>query len=227
MSTDELYKEFDKLVPKPAARFNNRPLPNSKHVIVPEKNRELVSLIEAEIFLSCFGESFVPAVTQGYVPNIFVPPEVYFLPQEPTSSFSSDIWSLACAIWAIISLRTLFQAPTDKIIVEHVEPFGKLPPEWWQKWDNWLEWFNEKGVGINGDNTSLEELFESDVQMPRREAGMEEVGEEEKAALLDMLKAMMAFKPGERVTAEQITKCKWMTEWGLPELSALKRPQEY
>jgi hypothetical protein len=37
------------------------------------------------------------------------------------------------------------------------------------------------------------------------EAG-QEVGKEEKAALLDMLKAMMAFKPGERVTAEQIKK---------------------
>ena len=37
---------------------------------------------------------------------------------------------------------------------------------------------------INDDNTSLEELFESDVQIPRQEVGMEEVDKEEKAALL-------------------------------------------
>jgi hypothetical protein len=34
-------------------------------------------------------------------------------------------------------------------------------------------------VRINDDNTSLEELFESDVQMPRQEVGMEEVDKEE------------------------------------------------
>ena len=33
---------------------------------------------------------------------------------------------------------------------------------------------------------------------------MEEVSKEEKAALLDMLKAMMAFKPGERVKKIQV-----------------------
>jgi serine/threonine-protein kinase SRPK3 len=51
--------------------------------------------------------------------------------------------------------------------------------------------------------------------MPRRKNGMEEVGEEEKATLFDMLKAMMAFKPGERTTAEQVKKSKWMRKWGL------------
>lgn len=38
---------------------------------------------------------------------------------------------------------------------------------------------------INDDNTSLEELFESEVQMPRQE-----VDKEEKAASLHMLKPL-------------------------------------
>jgi len=53
--------------------------------------------------------------------------------------------------------------------------------------------------------------------------GMEEVGKEEKAALLSMLKAMMAFKPGDQMTAEQITESEWMKKWALPELKRLKR----
>ena len=62
---------------------------------------------------------------------------------------------------------------------------------------------------MDDDVQSWEELFESGVQMPRRKKGMDEVGEEETAALFDMLKAMMAFKPGERMTAEQVKESKW------------------
>ena len=47
---------------------------------------------------------------------------------------------------------------------------------------------------------------------------MEEVTEEEKAALIDMLKAMLAFKSGDRMTVKQILEPKWMKEWALPEL---------
>jgi len=63
--------------------------------------------------------------------------------------------------------------------------------------------------------------------MPRREVGMMEFDNEEKAALLDMLKGMMAFDPGKRVTAEQTKKSKWMRKWGIPGLEAIKRKQEY
>jgi hypothetical protein len=52
-------------------------------------------------------------------------------------------------------------------------------------------------------------IFCADVEVG--EYGMEEIGEEEMtASLLSMLKAMMAFKPGNRMTAEQITESEWM-----------------
>ena len=50
---------------------------------------------------------------------------------------------------------------------------------------------------------------------------MEEVSEKEKAALIDVLKPMLTFKPGDRMTAEQIVESKLMKEWALPELSRL------
>ena len=113
------------------------------------------------------------------------------------------------------SLRSLFAAflsrHADLMIEQHVNILGKLPPDLWQKRDARLKWFNEEGARINGGNvcSSWEERFEFSVQMPRRENGMEEIGEEEKAALLNMLKAMMAFKPGDRMTAEQIKESEW------------------
>ena len=65
---------------------------------------------------------------------------------------------------------------------------------------------NEEGVRIKGNigRGSWEERFETSVQKPRREFRMEEVSEKEKAALLDMLKVMMVFKPGDRMTAKQV-----------------------
>ena len=59
MSADELYKEF---VPEPIICFDKRPLPEGvpEHVIVlGGKKCELVSLIEAEIFLSGFESTLV------------------------------------------------------------------------------------------------------------------------------------------------------------------------
>ena len=47
---------------------------------------------------------------------------------------------------------------------------------------------------------------------------MKQVGEEEKAAFFDMLKAMMVYKPEERMTAEEVRQSEWMTKWAMPEL---------
>jgi serine/threonine-protein kinase SRPK3 len=174
------------------------------------KKSELIPSSDAEILLTDFGESFLPSTTQRYysnTPRMFHPPEVYFLRQEPLS-FPSDIWAIACAIWEMIALRSLFTAffpRADLMIEQHADV--------WQKRDSHSKMFNEEGAKINVC-CSWEERFEYSVQMPRRMMfGMEEVGEEEKAALLSMLKAMMAFKPGDRMTAEQITGCEWMKKW--------------
>ena len=114
----------------------------------------------------------------------------------------------------------------DEEIVDHVDLLGKLPPEWWQKWDARTKYFNEEAV-IHDDYKigSLAERFEESVQQARRTKGIEEVGEEEKAAFLDMIKAMMAFKPEERMTIRQVKKSKWMKKWALPEIHKLARAQ--
>lgn len=192
---------------------------------------QLVPLSEAGIFLTDFGESFLPSTTRRYysnTPELFVPPEVHFLPQEPLS-FPADIWTLACTIWTIIGQRPLFEGlnpSADWMTKEHVDVLCKLPPEWWERWDAQLKWFNEEGVRDRGGVARpWAERFEDSVQEPRRKYGMEEVGEEEKAALFSMLKAMMAFRPKERPTMEEILECEWMRKWALPDLERMRKMQ--
>jgi serine/threonine-protein kinase SRPK3 len=40
-----------------------------------------------------------------------------------------------------------------------------------------------------------------------------------------MLKAMMAFRPGERPTAKEILKSEWMRKWALPDLERMREMQ--
>lgn len=52
---------------------------------------------------------------------------------------------------------------------------------------------------------------------------MEVVGDEEKIALFTMLKAMLAFRPEERISAEKALEAEWMKEWALPETEKMKK----
>lgn len=210
-------------------RLDNLPLPKGvpTHGIIPiwlgEKS-ELISLSSAKIFLTDFGESFLPSVTSRYhsnTPALLIPPEVKFLPRE-SLSFPADIWSLACAIFSVLGQRPLFEAfnPSDDWMTkEHVDVFGKLPPEWWERWDARLKWFDEDGARDHGvAGNPFARRFENYIQKPRRESGMEELGEEEKEALFKMLKSMLTFKPGERITAQEVLESEWMRNWALPDL---------
>jgi serine/threonine-protein kinase SRPK3 len=143
---------------------------------------ERIPLSEASISLTDFGESFLPSSTLRHysnTPDLLVPPEVYFLPQDPLS-FPADIWTLACTIWTILGQRPLFEGfnpSADWMIREHVDVLGKLPPEWWEKRDARRKWFNEEGVRDHGSvGRPWAERFEYSVQEPRRECGMEEIG---------------------------------------------------
>ena len=241
MSLEELYKEFGFPELKPVARFDLKPLPEGvpTYAIPPVwlgEDSNCIPLSDAEILLTDFGLSFQPSTTPRFHRRCYegtlLPPEAYFLPREPLS-FPLDIWALACAIWELIAIRPLFGAfmcdPTaDHMIKQHVNLLGKLPPEWWQRWDARSKFFNEEGVRIDrivedALMGSFEQRFDDNVQEWRRVQGMEEVTEEEKAALIDMLKAMLAFKPGDRMTVKQILEPKSMKEWALPELSRLKQ----
>lgn len=229
LSPEEFYDKYGKPDKQPVARVDRAPLPEGipthgvKSACLGKKS-EHISLSDAGIFLSDFGEAFLPSMNPRYysrTPGLLVPPEIYFEPKQPVS-FPADIWTLACTIWEIIGQRALFEGTAlsvDWMIKEHVDTLGELPSEWWKKWDSRQEWFDEDGKRKDhqGPRRTWDERFEACVQQPRRQCGLGEFGEEEKAALFVMLKSMMKFEPEKRLTAEQILNSEWMTKWGLPE----------
>ena len=62
----------------------------------------------------------------------------------------------------------------------------------------------------------LEEWFEVAVQKWRRQEG-NEIGADEKAAFLDLVRRMLMYRPEERLTADEVLRSDWVIQWALPD----------
>lgn len=233
---DQLYRTFGDPVVEPVRIIGNsqeQPLPRGvpSHIVVPAwigARSEDIQLPDASVLLTDFGESFTPSSEQRHhsnAPLTIRPPETRFQPEDPLS-YPADIWTLACSIWTVLGQRPLFDifsSTDDYITREQVDALGKPPRAWWEKWETRSEYFDDQGNLLDRAcrRMSLEDRFDHSIQVPRRECGMEAVGEQEKLALLSMLREMLAFAPEERPSAASLLTCEWMTKWALPNLSEI------
>ncbi|KAF5259940.1 hypothetical protein FOXYS1_9420 [Fusarium oxysporum] len=163
-------------------------------------------------------------------PLVVRPPESYFEPTKPLT-FESDIWSLSCLIFELFAHRSLIDgiiAPQDDITAQQVHLQGIPPPEWWDKWDKRSKWFDNKGQALSNEQDiwSWDRRFRQWIQEPRKSEGMETINSEEAAALLDLLKRVLAWKPENRPQAQQILESGWVKEWALPAYNKTKRTPE-
>ncbi|KAK7710315.1 hypothetical protein SLS64_005900 [Diaporthe eres] len=199
-----------------------------------------VTLAESAILLTDFGESYMPSApgpqrTYCHAPLRVTPPEAHFATGE--LGFPADIWALACVIWEVVGgsgslFGSGFFPSNDTLRQDWVHVLGRLPDEWWDAWDGEFrrDLFTEDGA-VRDDRPNyfiscgagLEGRFELLVQEPRREEEMQEFLDEEKAALLEMLRGMLAYKPADRMDAQDVLCTEWMLRWGLPALAELKK----
>ncbi|KAI0126811.1 putative srpk [Xylariales sp. AK1849] len=125
---------------------------------------------------------------------------------EPTESLSypSDIWSLGYMIWAILGVRPFLDSwlfGPDDATMDQVDAQGPMPDEWWETW--------EKGSKCFVGNDAI--------QAPRRRMGTEVIDEEERDALFKMIRGMLVFRPGDRLSASRVLRTEWMRKWAVPE----------
>jgi serine/threonine protein kinase len=106
--------------------------------------------------LADFGVAFRPSDKsrfQSYTPLVLRPPEAFFEPTAPLS-FASDIWSLGCSIFELLGHRSLVDGiitPQDEITAQQVHLQGRLPSEWWDKWELRTKWFDETGKPLSNE----------------------------------------------------------------------------
>ncbi|KAB5562700.1 kinase domain-containing protein [Coniochaeta sp. 2T2.1] len=208
LSIEQLYDEFDPPDPEPVVRVDKQPLTSPSipaHVYPPiwlGKTGDEVSHPEAKILLADFGAAFCTAEEQrceSFTPLQIRPPEVRFEPTEPLS-FSSDIWSLGCVIWAILGVRPFLDTwlfGPDDATADQVDALGPMPDEWWETWEGRSKYFIGNGKPNEGREVwTFDQRFEDAI---RRQDGE---GEQ---------------RPGDRLSASQVLRTEWMRKWAIPD----------
>lgn len=72
-------------------------------------------------------------------------------------------------------------------------------------------------------DAGLEARFEFMVKEPRREEDLQIFQDDEEAAMLEMLRTMLAYKPSKRINAQDLLWTEWMVRWGQPAMDDMKR----
>ena len=232
LSIEELYKQYGEPETIRITRCDGKPL--SCHVpsfavtplsLAHGKRADDFSLHDAKILLGDFGEAYSPRSEPRlgkdcHTPLGSRPPESRFEPEAPLSQ-SADIWSLATTIWEILGMKALFSnefPPIDEVTAQHVDVLGPMPLGWWKSWDEKTQFFDRDGHALKDREAwpPLDLAFEEFIQKYRRKrpkVGM--FGDNEREAILDLMRRMLAFKPGERPTADDVLKSEWMKKWVL------------
>ncbi|KAK1598925.1 kinase domain-containing protein [Colletotrichum navitas] len=228
LSAEQLYEEFDPPEPEPVVRVDGQPLSPGvpPHVYPPiwlGKPGNEVTLTEAKLFLADFGTAFCPVHEsrfESYTPLQIRPPEARFEPTTPLS-YASDIWSLGCVIWGILGVRPFLDNwlfGPDDATADQVDALGSMPNEWWETWEGRSKRFSENGRPKEGREVwTFDQRFQDAIQEPRRRRGLEAMSDSERDALFKMIRGMLVFKPGDRLSAEEVLRSDWMRTYAISE----------
>ncbi|PWY88821.1 kinase-like protein [Aspergillus sclerotioniger CBS 115572] len=89
-----------------------------------------------------------------------------------------------------------------------------------EKWEERSDFFDESGRPKEGTEVwpPLDQEFEQGVRKYRqKQPGIEDFDDEETAAILDLMRRMLKFRPEERLTIEEVMQSEWMVKWVMPD----------
>jgi len=173
------------------------------------------------------GCAALPVEDLGRTSVSYAAPELIFGSQ---SSFSSDIWSLACVLYAICAGREMFESffgTEDEVLQQMVQSLGRLPDEMWIRWDSRKHFIAKDGSfqRMSRDVWPLDSLRKmvqdigvcdegKDVteQAPSMTiTGDTRLSQEEVAELLELLDKALIYDPAARPTATSLLRCTWLS----------------
>lgn len=231
LSVEQFYETYGEPDTVPVTQRDGKPLPPNipAVAVVPlflGKEAEEFTLSDTHVLLSDFGESFDPTSEPRrgkscHTPLAARPPEAFFEPQAALS-FPADIWSLATSIWEILGMKAIFSSEcfsVDELASQQIDILGPVPRSWWEQWNERSGFFDASGHPAEGRYVwpPIDQAFEEGIQKYRRMRRAGEYGRDEAIAILDLMRQMLAFRPEDRPTAEEVLKSEWMVKWCLPD----------
>ncbi len=148
LSIRDLYTKYGEAAKHAVSRLDGVVVPPPVNVpayVVPPiwlgKACEDITVADANVLVTDFGEAWRPAVSPRYILNTpisYRPPEAVFAEDEkqPIGS-AADMWTLGCTVYALFAQRDLFEGSIpdeDDVIAENISALGKPPEAWWDVW---------------------------------------------------------------------------------------------
>lgn len=234
MPKDQLYDEYGEPEHVQVKREDRKPLGPGvpQYGMIPmgfAVEEDKITLSDARVILSDFGESYQPSMTPrtaSNAPGIYRPPEQFLRPGREIS-FESDVWALGCIISAMLGYRHLADlfGSKDFVLLEYVDALGPFPVEMWEAWANRGKYFTEDQQHNNGEpRRDLHERVMYSIVEPRdKNPSIGQIGPGELRALEEMLRSIFALKVEDRPTTQQALESEWMTKWALPDLERARQ----
>ncbi|KAF5594324.1 CMGC kinase [Fusarium pseudoanthophilum] len=197
------------------------PVSSPRYLVQPADISRLGNeFLTEEICVIDFGESFKfssPPEDLG-IPENYLPPEI-LLKRPDAVGPACDLWALGCTLFEIREQLPLFYMIYDKdeLLAEMVRFFGKLPEEWWAKWEAREEYFDADGKWLREEEDwSLEvalskpiEIFESGEKYKEGPIKSLQTPEAEQKLMADLLYRLFKYDPKERISAEDVLGHEW------------------
>ncbi|KAL8708418.1 MAG: hypothetical protein Q9220_006708 [cf. Caloplaca sp. 1 TL-2023] len=235
-SIDQLYNACGPPNQEAITRWDKAPLDSTvpKYGINPILNVDVCERVtDTDTIILDFGEAY--DMTSGNpetlnTPTSLSPPEK--LLSKGTIGLAADVWTLGCTLVEILGSRFVcspWLPDKDTTMRDIVCAVGKPSESWWEAWENRHRYFKEDGtwcrIRDNGQPLTPSPSLESIVSN-LREKSDEKFDEEERGALLQMLRGMLTIDPEQRFTMEDVINSQWMERYGRPAVEALERKGE-
>ncbi|KAH8648317.1 kinase-like domain-containing protein [Tricladium varicosporioides] len=193
-------------VSEPVMRMDGKPI--TEHapelVFLPAKF-SFPGHFDGSIVIADFGSTFKTSDDEGNARfSVYAPTAAPERLLGKKIGLPSDIWSLACAIFQLISGKELFESnrnTSQMVLFEIMEVLGKPSEDWWLRWEKVaadLAITRRDAADCNNGPEKLDEMIDDLDDLTT-----------DKELLKDMLKRMLTLEPEERLTIKEVQEHPW------------------
>ena len=163
-------------------------------------------LLSREIRITDLGEATKKITRRAKelnIPSPYCAPEVYF---EHEVGLPADIWAFACTTFDIFGNSHLFKiekrSQGDAMIRMYSTLEGKLPDDWWQKWEGRSRYFEKNGDRKSKMFKKWPEPLEKRIRDIR--PSFHSLSSREADELEELLRACLVYEPRRRANSEEV-----------------------